>query len=295
MHLLTEGARNLGFALTERQVEQFQLYYETLVEWNSRVNLTAITEYDRTNPDIVLMDLRMPRMDGLTCLDRLRKQYPKVRVVILSATHDQEHILTALKRGASGFILKTVGPADLPEGRRPRNEGTGYHASRHPPPPPHDPGPARAPLPWGGVLGPRPAVPPLVAAVVVALRPLDGLEPAHRGLGEGHHLGQGLGLDLLQGPDVLVGRHHQVPVRIGVKVEDHEAALAAMDDQVRLVLIRGRFGAEEALVLGARGSVFHEGKPRRRPEAVVRHSDILKSGGSKDSAGDGRRRVLRTD
>lgn len=46
MHLLTEGAQALGFSLTERQVEQFQLYYETLVDWNSRINLTAITEYE---------------------------------------------------------------------------------------------------------------------------------------------------------------------------------------------------------------------------------------------------------
>ena len=46
MHLLTEGARDLGFTLTGRQVDQFQLYYETLVEWNSRVNLTAIIEYE---------------------------------------------------------------------------------------------------------------------------------------------------------------------------------------------------------------------------------------------------------
>jgi 16S rRNA (guanine527-N7)-methyltransferase len=46
MQLLTEGARTLGFALTDRQVEQFQLYYDTLVEWNAKVNLTAITEYE---------------------------------------------------------------------------------------------------------------------------------------------------------------------------------------------------------------------------------------------------------
>jgi len=46
MDILLEGARSLGFNLTPRQVEQFRLYYETLVEWNSRVNLTSITEYE---------------------------------------------------------------------------------------------------------------------------------------------------------------------------------------------------------------------------------------------------------
>lgn len=44
--LLTEGASQLGFTLAERQLEQFQLYYEMLVDWNSRVNLTAILDYE---------------------------------------------------------------------------------------------------------------------------------------------------------------------------------------------------------------------------------------------------------
>ncbi len=46
LSILGEGARQLGFALTPRQLEQFQLYYDTLVDWNSRMNLTAITDYD---------------------------------------------------------------------------------------------------------------------------------------------------------------------------------------------------------------------------------------------------------
>src|SRR3954464_11123713 len=44
--LLVEGARGLGFELTGQQLEQFQLYYELLVDWNSRINLTAITDYE---------------------------------------------------------------------------------------------------------------------------------------------------------------------------------------------------------------------------------------------------------
>jgi 16S rRNA (guanine527-N7)-methyltransferase len=45
--ILKEGAPSLGLTLNERQLEQFQLYYETLVDWNGRVNLTAITDYDQ--------------------------------------------------------------------------------------------------------------------------------------------------------------------------------------------------------------------------------------------------------
>src|ERR1051325_3473691 len=68
----------------------------------------------RTNPDLVLLDMRMPEMDGLACLDRIRKQYPSVKVVMLSAFDDAERIRSALKRGASAYIVKSVNPLDLP-------------------------------------------------------------------------------------------------------------------------------------------------------------------------------------
>ena len=72
----------------------------------------------RTNPDIVLLDMRMPEMDGLTCLERIRKQHPQVKVVMLSAFDDHERVRAALKRGASAYIVKTVNPLDLPTALR---------------------------------------------------------------------------------------------------------------------------------------------------------------------------------
>jgi DNA-binding NarL/FixJ family response regulator len=82
----------------------------------------------RTDPDLVLLDMRMPGMDGLTCLERIRKQYPRIKVVVLSVFREPEHIQAALKRGASGYIVKSVNPLDLPAALRQAFEGTVYHA-----------------------------------------------------------------------------------------------------------------------------------------------------------------------
>jgi len=68
----------------------------------------------RTQPDLVVLDLRMPNMDGLACLDEIRRRYPEIKVVMLSASTSQDLIETALRRGASAYILKTVDPTDLP-------------------------------------------------------------------------------------------------------------------------------------------------------------------------------------
>ncbi len=80
----------------------------------------------RTNPDLVLLDMRMPEMDGLACLERIRKQHPKVKVVMLSAFDDTERIRAALKRGASAYIVKTVNPLDLPAALRQAVQPTIY-------------------------------------------------------------------------------------------------------------------------------------------------------------------------
>jgi two-component system response regulator DegU len=81
----------------------------------------------RTSPDVVLLDIRMPEMDGLTCLDRIRKQHPAVKVVILSGCDDPETISSALARGATSFIGKMIGPRDLPSAVRLATEGGVYH------------------------------------------------------------------------------------------------------------------------------------------------------------------------
>jgi DNA-binding NarL/FixJ family response regulator len=82
----------------------------------------------RTNPDVALLDIRMPHFDGLACLDAIQKRYPKVKVVVLSVFSDAEHIQSALSRGASGYIVKSINPLDLPSALRQAVEGNVYHA-----------------------------------------------------------------------------------------------------------------------------------------------------------------------
>jgi DNA-binding NarL/FixJ family response regulator len=82
----------------------------------------------RLTPDVVLLDMRMPQMDGLTCLDQLKKNCPKVKVIVLSVFSDSEHIQAAFSHGASGYIVKSVNPIDLPSAIRQVLDGTVFHA-----------------------------------------------------------------------------------------------------------------------------------------------------------------------
>ena len=77
----------------------------------------------QNDPDIVLLDVRMPGMDGLTVLERLRERYPKVRVAMLSAIDDPTVVKAALDRGASAFIVKHIDPRDLAAAVRQAIEG----------------------------------------------------------------------------------------------------------------------------------------------------------------------------
>jgi DNA-binding NarL/FixJ family response regulator len=82
-----------------------------------------------TNPDIVLLDLMLPGMDGSACLDVLRQQNSSTRVVILSAVDDAQIIERTLRRGASAYVLKTIDPFELPGVLRQLVEQTVFQAS----------------------------------------------------------------------------------------------------------------------------------------------------------------------
>jgi DNA-binding NarL/FixJ family response regulator len=65
------------------------------------------------SPDIVLMDVTMPNLNGLEATDRIVKQHPETRVVVLSVHQDEEYVWRALRAGASGYVLKNDATAEL--------------------------------------------------------------------------------------------------------------------------------------------------------------------------------------
>jgi DNA-binding NarL/FixJ family response regulator len=69
-------------------------------------------------PDVCLLDLHMPEMDGLTCVDRIRKVGGDVRVLMLTAANEQERADEAFARGADGYISKSVDPVELADAVR---------------------------------------------------------------------------------------------------------------------------------------------------------------------------------
>ena len=129
-------------------------------------------------PDVVLMDLRMPRVDGVTATRRLREAHPAIKVVVLTTYADDRSVIDALRAGAVGYLTKDTGAAEIQRALRQVTSGQAAldpAVQRHlvaaiaaTPGPPH-PGPG-GPAP----AGPAPAGP---AAGVAGQEPRDGLTP----------------------------------------------------------------------------------------------------------------------
>jgi DNA-binding NarL/FixJ family response regulator len=120
LRILVADDHPLMLAAVRRLLEEsadFEIVGEVSV--GSHV-LPAVNE---TRPDVVLLDVRMPELDGITCLQRLRKQDPDVAVVILSSYNDAAQIEAARAAGARGYVVKTVEPVDLPSVLRSALEG----------------------------------------------------------------------------------------------------------------------------------------------------------------------------
>ncbi|HWF50699.1 MAG TPA: response regulator transcription factor [Solirubrobacteraceae bacterium] len=116
---------------------------EVVGEAHSGPELMGLVE--RRRPSLVLLDLRMPGVDGVEHIEQIRQNWPSVKIVVLSACDDRRSIDSALRAGASAYILKTAAAVDVASVLRQASSGSVFHAASS--------GPAS---PIGGSVQPEP-------------------------------------------------------------------------------------------------------------------------------------------
>jgi two-component system, NarL family, response regulator LiaR len=83
----------------------------------------AVREAERLEPDVILMDLVMPKLDGVGAMRELRARLPRSRVIVLTSFADDDRLLPAVQAGAAGYLLKNVQPAELARAVRLAHDG----------------------------------------------------------------------------------------------------------------------------------------------------------------------------
>ena len=78
----------------------------------------AVEQARSTHPDIILLDVQMPRMDGIEALRRIRADDPEARVIVLTTYRNEDYIFPSLQAGASGYLLKDASREELAEAIR---------------------------------------------------------------------------------------------------------------------------------------------------------------------------------
>jgi DNA-binding NarL/FixJ family response regulator len=113
-----------------RTIEQSE-DFEVVGEARSAPELMSLVE--RRNPEIVLLDLRMPGVSGVEHIEQIRDRWPEVKVVVLSACDDRPSIDGALHAGANAYMLKTTAAVDIASVLRQVSSGVVFHAPASPP------------------------------------------------------------------------------------------------------------------------------------------------------------------
>lgn len=84
----------------------------------------VIRSVRKTKPDVILMDIRMPEMDGVVCTQIIKENYPGIKIIILTTFDDDEYVFNALKYGASGYLLKGISTKELADAIRKVHQGS---------------------------------------------------------------------------------------------------------------------------------------------------------------------------
>lgn len=101
--------------IMRRRIERSQQFEELEVVGTAANGLEAIEWFKKTDPDVVTMDITMPQMDGIECIERLVALKPAVRILVISALADKDTAVEAMEKGANGFLNKPFTDRQLNE------------------------------------------------------------------------------------------------------------------------------------------------------------------------------------
>lgn len=101
--------------IMRRRIERSQQFEELQVVGSACNGVEALELFRQTDPDVVTMDLTMPRMDGIECIGRLVELKPAVRILVISALADKATAVEAMEKGANGFLNKPFTDRQLNE------------------------------------------------------------------------------------------------------------------------------------------------------------------------------------
>ena len=118
-----QRATRMGLSLIINRADDLQVTAEAVHGQDALDQLAALLEERRPLPDVVLMDVRMPVLNGIDATARICQLYPSIRVLVLTTYDQDEFAFGALSAGASGFLLKDTRTADLHQALRAVSSG----------------------------------------------------------------------------------------------------------------------------------------------------------------------------
>ena len=107
-----------------KRILDFEDSFEVIAEGDDGAGVIEL--YEKHRPDVVLMDINMPRMNGVEATDALLKKYPEAKVIILSIHDDGSYVTHALKTGALGYMLKEMDADEIVEAIKVVSVGGSY-------------------------------------------------------------------------------------------------------------------------------------------------------------------------
>jgi two-component system, chemotaxis family, chemotaxis protein CheY len=101
--------------IMRRRIERSQQFEELELVGTAANGIEAIEMFRKMDPDVITMDLTMPQMDGIECIENIVKLKPAVRILVISALADKATAVEAMEKGANGFLNKPFTDRQLTE------------------------------------------------------------------------------------------------------------------------------------------------------------------------------------